>query len=179
MPKGIYKRSPCKQPPRTFKDNFWSKERVIKNLKLEEVADMLGYKRGKVSMWFSGQVMPDDEEVAEICKLFEVDFNEGQLAFQKAHLEWKAEHKNKTIKYSGKRKLDTTTDTVEKISSTAKVSNIAEVVLTLYGKISCEAFLTVYNAVTSGKPSDCDIEQLIYGKVDFKTYQQIITIMKS
>lgn len=177
MPRGIYKRHPIQCQPRTYKDNFWSVERVKKNLKITEVADMLGYKRGKVGMWFTGQIMPTDNEVAEVCKLFEVDFNEGQLAFQKAHLEWKAEHTH-TLKYAGKCPTKTTTKS-ETLSLVSSINNIAEVILALYGKLSCEAFLTVYNAVTSGKPDECDIERLLYSKVDFDTYQQIITIMKS
>ena len=121
--------------------------------------------------------MPRDSAVRDICNLFDVDFNEGQLAFQKAHLEWKAEHKTEA-KYSGVNKSKKTAK--KKVKEVKlEISNIADVVLTLYGKISCEAFLTVYNAITSGKPCDCDIEQLIYGKVDFKTYQQIVSIMKS
>lgn len=177
MPKGIYERHSREYQPRTYKDNFWSRERVKKNLKITEVADMLGYKRGKVGMWFTGQCMPTDNEAAEVCKLFEVDFNEGQLAFQKAHREWKAEH-SPTLKYIGK-KLTKTTVKSEALSPVSSINNIAEVILALYGKLSCEAFLTVYNAVTSGKPGECDIERLLYSNVDFDTYQQIITIMKS
>ena len=177
MPRGIYKRNPRTQSPRTYKDNFWSSERVKKNLKIEEVADMLGYKRGKVGMWFTGQTMPSDADVAEVCKLFEINFNEGQLAFQKAHQEWEAEH-NPTMKYSGKTQTQTTVKS-EALSPVSSINNIAGVILALYGKLPCEQFLTVYNAITSGEPGNCDIERILYSKVDFDTYKQIVAIMKS
>lgn len=173
MPKGVYQRHSFTQPPRTYKDNFWSRERVEKNLKIAEVADMLGYTRSRVSMWFSGQLMPSDATVAEICKLFEVDFNEGQLAFQKAHLEWKAEH-GRAVKYSAKKPASS-----EKKNEVSKVHNVADVIRTLYGKVSCEAFIAIYNTIADGRPGDCDIERLIYALVDFDTYQQIVNTMKS
>lgn len=175
MPKGNRTNPP--RIPRTYKENFWSRKRVEANCTLKEIATAIGRAEKLVGMWFTGQYMPRDGVVRDICNLFDVDFNEGQLAFQKAHLEWKAEHKTET-KYSGVNKSKKTKKCEVK-EGELEISNIAEVVLALYGKISCEAFLTVYNAITSGKPNDCDIEQLIYGKVDFKTYQQIITIMKS
>jgi hypothetical protein len=130
-------------------------------------------------MWFTGQLMPSDRRVREVCDLFGVDFNEGQLAFQKAHLEWKADHDIK-YQYSGTRKnAPKKEDAVKLASPKPNINNIAEVVLAIYGKISCEAFLNVYNAITDGKPDNCDIERIIYSKVDFDTYQQIVAIMKS
>ena len=166
MPKG--NRTNPARIPKTAKDNFWSKERVKRNWTIKEVAEALG-----VGMWFTGQIMPNDVRVREICDLFGVDFNEGQLAFQKAHLEWKADHDIK-YQYSGTNKHET----LEPVAQD-KVNNIAEVILAIYGKVSCEAFLNVYNAITDGKPNNCDIERIIYSKVDFDTYQQIVAIMKS
>lgn len=174
MARGNRTNPPC--VPRTFKDTFWNKQRVAKNLTIKEVAEMLGINDARVGMWFTGQLMPQDYWIKDLCKLFEVEYNEGQLAFQKAHLEWTAEHSTKS-KYSGTNKRGQ--ESVAKLSPVQTINNIAEVVLALYGKIPCEAFLTIYNDITSGEPSNCDIEKLIYGKVDFTTYQQIITIMKS
>ena len=165
-------------PPRTFKDTFWCKQRVAKNLYTKEVAEMLGFEMSTVSQWFSGQHMPKDKHIRSICKLFDVDYNEGQLAFQKAHLEWKSEHDKRKTKFMNKDQKAPKEEEVA-LSSADKINNVAEVILALYSKISCEAFLTVYNAITSGKPEDCDIERIIYQKVDFDTYKQIIAIMKS
>ena len=175
MPKGNRTNPP--KVPRTSKENFWSKERVKQNLTIKEVADALGIKSEKiVGMWFTGQVMPADYRIKEMCELFGIDLVEGQLAFQKANMEWTAEHGKKT-KYRGVNK--NAKHPVSKPETFDKVNNIAEVILTIYGKISCEAFLNVYNAITDGKPGDCDIERILYSKVDFDTYQQIVAIMKS
>jgi len=179
MPKGNRTNHTGVQPPRTFKDTFWNKQRVAKNLTIKEVAEMLGINDARVGMWFTGQLMPQDYWIKDLCKLFEVDYNEGQLAFQKAHLEWSAEHNLKgKMKYIAKT-TSKKKKTEQAISDKSAINNIAEVVLALYGNVSCETFLTVYNAITSGKPDNCDIEQLIYGKVSFEQYQQIIAIMKS
>lgn len=175
MPKGNRTNPP--RIPRTYKENFWSRKRVEANCTIKEIANAIGRHEKLVGMWFTGQYMPRASAIRDICNLFDVDFNEGDLAFQKAHLEWKAEHKVET-KYSGVNK-GKKTEKCEVKEGEPEISNIAEVVLTLYGKISCEAFLTVYNAITSGKPSDCDIEKIIYGKVSFELYQQIIDIIKS
>ena len=157
---------------RAYKENFWSKQRVEQNLTIEQVADLLGIDDARVSMWFSGQYMPQDNYVKELCNLFDVDFNEGQLAFQQAHQVWKAEH-DRELKYSAKGK-------VKKNPRTKQISNIADVILVLYGEIPCDVFLTIYNAVTSGKPNECDIEKLLYGKIeDYDLYRKVVDIMKS
>ena len=79
--------------PHTFKDNFWSKQRVEKGMTIKEIAQLLGRCETQVGMYFSGQQMPNDTVIRELCDLFDVDFNTGNLEFQHAHRNWKAEHK--------------------------------------------------------------------------------------
>lgn len=76
-----------------FKDNFWSKQRVEKGFTIKEIAELLGKHDTLVGMYFSGQQMPADNTIRELCDLFGVDFTTGQLEFQHAHRNWKAEHK--------------------------------------------------------------------------------------
>ena len=77
---------------RTFKDNFWSLRRVEKNVKIHELAELIGKGEKQTGMYFSGQLMPPPNIIQALCDLLDVSFNEGELAFQQAHRTWKAEH---------------------------------------------------------------------------------------
>ena len=87
--------------PLTFKDNFWSKQRVEKGMTIREIAELLGKSLSQVGMYFSGQMLPCETDARALCELFDVEFNVGQLEFQHAHRAWKADH-NLTLVHSAK-----------------------------------------------------------------------------
>ena len=147
------------------KDNFWSKLRVKNNVTVREVATMLGANEKTVSGYFTGFLMPDDTTIKRICELFDVDFSNGKLEFQHAHTRYKAEHKP-TLKYSAKKK------------KIGEINNIEDIFLTLYGVVSCAEFIDIYNTAIGKKSDNIDIMGILYGKVDYKTFNKIITMLR-
>lgn len=156
-----------KKAPHTFKDNFWSTERVKKGLSIKEIAELIGRGESQTGMFFSGQAMPSDTVIRELCDLFSIPFNDGQIAFQHAHREWKAEHSNKTLKTSAKKRKTRTISTVE------------DVLESLYGVLSCSEFLTIYNAILGDSDASVDPFKIIYNRIDYTTYKKIEEIVNA
>lgn len=156
-----------KKAPHTFKDNFWSTERVKKGLSIKEIAELIGRGESQTGMFFSGQAMPSDTVIKELCDLFSIPFNDGQLAFQHAHRNWKAEHENKTLKTSAKKRKTHTISTVE------------DVLESLYSVLSCSEFLVIYNAICGNADKTIDPFAILYNKVDYKTFNKIKEIVDS
>lgn len=154
-----------RKAPHTFKDNFWSTERVKKGLSIKEIAELIGRGESQTGMFFSGQAMPSDTVIRELCDLFSIPFNDGQIAFQHAHREWKAEHSNKTLKTSAKKRKTHTISTVE------------DVLESLYTVLSCSEFLDIYKALIGSADESIDPFAIIYNKVDYDTYKKIEAII--
>ena len=150
----------------TFKDNFWSKLRVERNLTTKEIADYLGEGEKKTSAYFTGFLLPDDNTIRQLCDLFDVDFNTGNLEFQHAHRQYVAEHK-RTLKSSAK----TTT------KQNKAINTVDDVIESLYGNLSCKEFIDIYELVKGNGSSDIDPRRIIYNKVDYDTYNRINDIM--
>ena len=148
------------------KSNFWSEQRVKHELKIGEVASMLGLGEKIMGMYFSGQSMPSDDVVKQICDMFDVPFEKGQLEFQHAHNTWKAEH-SATLTYSSKKK--------KKIKP-ANINTIEDVLKVLYGELSCADFIAIYDFIKMDNVTGIDPLEILYGKVDFETYQKIIEL---
>lgn len=144
--------------PHTFKDNFWSKLRVERELTVKELATLCGVNEKSMSTFFTGQCMPDDIIVKDLCDYFGVDFNQGQLEFQHAHLKYRAERSRKLM-YSAKKKKVKQEDVCEIAEEVAEVKcadepttmSIDEVrrmfetrwqyaKKALYGKVDCEIY---------------------------------------
>lgn len=157
------------------KDNFWNKLRAEKGIKIREVADFLHRGEGVVGMYFSGQLMPDDNAVKVLCDFFDVDFNKGVLEFQHAHKSWKAEH-HATVKY---RPASSDTELTKTESTTSGQPVVEEILKTLYGVLSCEDFVSVYNYLVSGTTPDVNIGELIYGKLNRTTYHKILGMLNN
>lgn len=158
----------------TFKDTFWSKLRVEKNLSLQDVADVIGLSDASIGQYFTGATLPKDRTIRDICELFDVDYNTGAHEFYKAHKAWRAEHENKTLKYSAREKKSVT-----KKTKSSKIENVEDVIRFFYGQLSCDDFLNLYNTLTgTGNISFEDILASIYGTVDFETFNKINTIIQ-
>ena len=148
------------------KDNFWSKQRVEKGMTLREIAELLGSDEKRVGAYFSGFIMPSKQTIKELCDLFGVDFKKGDLEFQHAHRQWKAEH-GKKVSYSAspRRKKD--------------IENAEDVLESLYGNLSCKEFLDIYNAMIGNADDTVNPLAILYHKVDdYETYRKIIKIIK-
>ena len=86
----------------TFKNNFWSKLRVERGITIKELAILCGVGEKRMGMYFSGQFMPKDYIIKDLCDYFNVPFEQGQIEFQHAHREWKADHALRLVKSSKK-----------------------------------------------------------------------------
>jgi transcriptional regulator with XRE-family HTH domain len=94
--------------PKLFKDTFWNKERVKRNLKLGDISKYLNVPYFTVGTWFCGKAVPRDEaHIRKLCEWFSgmlpddpISFDEGERHFKIARLTWQAEHVH-TLKAHG------------------------------------------------------------------------------
>ena len=162
---------------RTYRDNFWSRKRIEQNIKISEVAEAVHLSCGIVGMYFTGQRMPTDETIKDICGLFDVDFLEGKREFLNANKAWDAQYSRKAVlstnakpKAVKKRKYTRRVETVTEQPQTPSDS-VLEV---LYGKLPQKAF----RAILEGTESEIDPLEYLYDKVDFDDYMKIYNAMK-
>lgn len=179
MPKERFK-------PFAKKDNYWSKQRVEKGLKLKEVAELLELNEKIVAAYFSGFLMPADATITALCDLFGVDYNTGKLEFQHAHRQWKAEHNNGAVYKTPRRKPEkvfrriVSSDKPETIAGESKINNAEDILTAVYSVVSCGEFIDIYNAVLGHSSDDVNIPAILYGKIkDYETYQKIIEMIGS
>lgn len=151
--------------PYARKDNFWSKKRVDNKLTVAEVASAIGENDKTVSAYFTGLLMPHDATVRRMCDLFDIEFSKGKLEFENAHSKYKAEH-SPSLKFSARQKKP------------GEINNIEDVFLTLYGLVSCAEFIDIYNTAIGRADEGIDLMAILYGKVDYKTFSKIITMVK-
>jgi len=149
------------------KDTFWNRVRAEKGIKIKEVAEFLHRPEGSVGMYFSGQVMPNENTIRTLCDFFDVEFDKGVLEFQHANRNWKAEH-NAKLQYRSN----------TPVAIPEMTTHVEEILKTLYGVISCEDFVAIYNHLISGSATNFDVEELIYGKFDYATYCKIRDILR-
>ena len=93
--------------PKLFKDTFWNKERVKRNLKIGDVAKYLNAPYFTVGSWFCGKTMPKEANIRKLCEWFSemlpddpISFDDGKRHFEVARLTWQAEH-DLTLKAHG------------------------------------------------------------------------------
>lgn len=86
---------------RTYKNNFWSKERVKRGWSSAQIAEMLGLPKTDIPQvynWFTGRNIPKEKYMKQLCKLFGVDFKFGKQMFIEAHQNWYSwKHDDKKI----------------------------------------------------------------------------------
>lgn len=155
----------------TFKDTFWSKLRIEKDLSLQDIADIVGLSDASIGQYFSGATIPPDRTLMDICDLFDVDYETGRLEFERANRAWKAEH-DKTLKYSARVPYQKK----RKAPEHKDISNAEDVLNAIYSKVSCSDFVAIYNLIM-GNTTDVDPLEILYGKVDYDTYYKIIKII--
>lgn len=126
--------------PHTSKDNFWSKLRVERDLTIAEVAEMVNIGKGRMSMIFSGQLMPPDKVIRELCSLFDVDYTQGQLEFQHAHRDWKADYSRKLVATG-------TSRATEPVVVSNDPNKTDEVLRLLYKQVDYDTFMSVFSLI--------------------------------
>lgn len=157
--------------PYARKATFWNKQRIEKGFTLKEIGELINKHESVTGMYFSGQVLPTDATAKALCDLFDIDYNTGNLEFQHAHREWKAEH-GAPVVYSS-RQSKGTADTATKDTGAVKEFKVEDILTQLYGVLSCEDFIKVYDSFLRNE-SITNFAELIYGKFDFFTYRKIL-----
>lgn len=148
------------------KDTFWNKQRVEKGLTLKEISELIGEKEKTVSAYFTGFIMPSESTVRTLCDLFDVDFHTGNLEFQHAHKQYKAEH-DLSLKYSSKQR-----------SKKKDITSDEDILDALYGVLPRKEFLDVYKALYIAVDDSVDYRRILYNAVDYDTYCKINKVIE-
>lgn len=164
------------------KDNFWSRLRAEKGIKIKEVAEYLHLSGGGVGAYFTGESMPDEDKINALCDLFDVDPVLGAREFKKAHDKWVSEHhKAKMIAGSKVERKEPTEETVEEPTEKVCTLDGYAVCKLLYGKLPYADYTIVYEGFMLGDFQGRDIEDVfkfLYGKVDYAIYCEVIKMIK-
>lgn len=152
------------------KDTFWNKQRVEKGLTLKEISELVGEKEKTVSAYFTGFLMPSDSTIKTLCDLFDVDFHTGNLEFQHAHKQYKAEH-DLSLKYSSTQKS-------KKKNITPNITSDEDILDALYGVLPRKEFLDIYKALYIAVDDSVDYRRILYNAVDYDTYCKINKVIE-
>lgn len=61
-----------------FKNTYWNNLRVERNIKIQEIADYLNVSLSAAGAYFSGQLMPKELQITQLCGLFDVPVDTGR-----------------------------------------------------------------------------------------------------
>lgn len=162
-----------------YKDNLWNRQRVSQGITFRMLSEITGVNHITLAGYFSGCRMPDDDFIRALCNLFDVDYNEGSLAFQHMHRDWKAEHKGSKMVCvdpdyaSAPSKPAVREGKVNKNPGVTADDLLDPVLELLYSKIDYIDFVRVVEAVVKHQ----DIVASVYGKVEYKSYQEIVKVV--
>lgn len=152
------------------KDTFWNKQRVEKGLTLKEISELVGEKEKKVSAYFSGFLMPRESTIRTLCDLFDVDFHTGNLEFQHAHKQYKAE-RDLSLKYRSTQKG-------KKKNTPSSITSDEDILDALYGVLPRKEFLDIYKALYIAVDDSVDYRRILYNAVDYDTYCKINQVIE-
>lgn len=187
MPKDCYRRTKkVNKPALTFKDNFWSRKRVEQNVKVKEIAELLGINYKTASAYLTGQAMPHEEYIKTLCEYFDVDLIEGTREFDKAYKSYDAERR-RSLKLSAKtkRKIEEKIKPEPKFEEPTSTEDVTEKIAERSDKL----FEAVYGNLKDYKEykafveylvmhSDADVLEWLYWKVDYKTFKKVEQILE-
>ena len=167
----------------TLGDTFWGKVRATKKVSFKELAKQLNTPLTTTRSYFTGRMIPTPEIATKICDFYGVNLDEGFAEFNKLHKSYWEDHRTKE-----KQRKTQVSAAFEKAVAALEAGEpiyVAPVTTTgpapegskapvdflevLYGKIPFSAFQLIYS---SGKSAE-DVLPIIYGVVDYVTYQQV------
>ena len=172
---------------KTFKDTFWSKKRVEANIGVRELADALGLKMSTLASYMVGVSVPPLNVIHDMCDWFNVDYVEGEREFIKAHKEYDAQRRGKSVKaFAKKHKVEAKTvesEPMEKEDNKQEDNKKEEPSMTdAYKKdkilrlaysqhVPYDFFLTLIDTSVD------KLRETLYNKVDYTTYRVIERIL--
>ena len=147
------------------RNNFWSKLRVGAGFKIKDIADYLKVDKSTVYKYFTGEIVPNEENQRLLCALFSVDTLKGQQEFEKAHKEWDVMRTRTAVV---RQECDP-----EPAKEKTETSDIFELVYNSHA-LSYSDFNKFFDAVAENSK---EALRLVYGNVDFDTYNKIEEII--
>ena len=166
-------------------DTFWAKKRLEAELSIEDVAEAVGAKRSTIGNSFLGVFVPSDELIRKLCDLFDVDFEEGKAEFIKAHNEKHSKKLQKplvditevpTVTESEKQAEASVNVEPEDTPSVSPVNLGSDLLQLIYGKLPYAEFMEIVVITKGGYAKDP--LQTLYGRVDFDTFNKIAEVLK-
>ena len=150
-------------------DNFWRALRIEKNVSYETIAKAARCTPTQIKNYFSGTNMPAAKKIKYICEYFGVDYRVGKKEFKNIRNAWVAAHSG--IAAPVKVAPVQTPEPIivkETPAVTASAKAPESIMELLYGKVSFEEF----NQIITGQLSE-DLLRSLYGKVDFNLFMQL------
>lgn len=165
-----YKARPKPPPnitPRTYKDTFWNRLRIARNLRITDIRLQVfpGFKPSyNISLynWFNGRNIPSEANAKKLCDFFGVDLTKGIAEFKQSHTEWVSAKNHRTFKYSAKEDIQHKTWILDSEESVLSV---------IYSHVPYEDYKEFENKLQQRLYKEAF--QILYGKLDFDTYYQI------
>jgi transcriptional regulator with XRE-family HTH domain len=164
-------------------ETFWNLLRVENGLKIREIAEMTGFSIGMISNWFNGVAMPNENQIKEICKLFEVDYETGKNQFEVGYRRFHGRN-DKTISTpprtasNGEHEMvaeyakPTTDDYVDEVAEVLGLNGDTD------GNIKTEPDVDVYDTRTDEQQSKIDrILDYIYTTMNRDIYDEFKSMM--
>lgn len=171
--------------PLAYKDTFWNTVRVERGIKIRELAELLDMSVGIIGMYFSGQAVPTEKTIKDLCTIFDVDELKGTQEFHKANKSWDAEHK-RTPKVRASSNVVLSEETSEDTPAIDPVDTkgledalkefdikVDKVKRLIYNKVSYDDFEAITEEIRSGS----DVLAVLYNhRIDFDTYMLAVNI---
>ena len=181
MPKGNKtNHSNHKYYAHSFKDNFWCKKRVEANITLKEVAELLKCKQSTAGAYFTGFLMPSEEDIKTLCDFFGVDVIEGTREFVNTHKKYDTEQKL-TLKYNSRPEKPEKTIRVnepeEVKPNDTKERDYTEVIKLAYDThtLSFEEYNQFIDMLMCNYG---DPISFVYGKIELKAFKEIERLLE-
>lgn len=169
--------------PCAIKNTFWNRQRVAKRIKLSELANLLGCGVSTIGSYFSGQHVPSEDTINQLCILLDVDPLEGAREFIKANDAWdttrgkEARVVCKSVSEKSEVKPVKVAEELQ-VKSAVPLNNARSVpdsvLEVLYNNLPYELFKAIYED-TEGK---IDPLEYLYNRIGFAEYNKIYKAIK-
>lgn len=166
------------------KETFWNKLRIENSLRIRDVAEMLGIPVGTIGRWFSGQGVPNAENIKAICQLFEIPFDKGYGEFVKANQKWDSDRGRMKISMYSPETITVSSEEEPKRTKKSKKTepkpeipqvqkDYTKLVKYLYGKLEFADYMQLQTYLAD----HVDPMPYLYGKVSFDDYVEVMKLV--
>lgn len=162
------------------KETFWNKLRIENSLRIKDVAEMLGLSIGTIGCWFSGQGVPNADNVKAICELFEIPYDKGYGEFIKANQKWDLDKGQRKIWMYSPESIEIPDSEKSKRTKKAKKAKTVpvqtdrtDIIKYLYGRLAFVEYMQLQTYLAD----NVDPMPYLYGKVSFDEFVEVRKII--